>query len=43
MGYGEMIEEGQEKEKPIVYQEENGVLFVSKMKPENAKQLDKRK
>ncbi|WP_104719140.1 NADH-quinone oxidoreductase subunit C [Helicobacter pullorum] len=43
VGYGEMIEEGQEKEKPIVYQEENGVLFVSKMKPENAKQLDKRK
>lgn len=43
VGYGEEVKEGQEREKPIIYQEEDGVLFVSKMDPQKTKQLDKRK
>ncbi|MDE5591666.1 MAG: NADH-quinone oxidoreductase subunit C, partial [Helicobacter sp.] len=43
VGYGETIKEGQEKRHPITYQEEEGVLFVSKVKPEKVKQLKKRK
>lgn len=43
VGYGEKIEEGSEAQKPITYQEEDGVLFVSKLTKDNQKQLDKRK
>ncbi|MDE5602776.1 MAG: NADH-quinone oxidoreductase subunit C [Helicobacter sp.] len=43
VGYGESIKEGEEREHPITYQEEEGVLFVSKVKPEKIKQLQKRK
>ncbi|TLE14876.1 NADH-quinone oxidoreductase subunit C [Helicobacter apodemus] len=41
--YGESIKEGEERAHPITYQEEEGVLFVSKVKPEKIKQLQKRK
>lgn len=43
VGYGESVIEGEEKEKPIMYQEEDGVLFVKKLDTSITKQLDKRK
>lgn len=43
VGYGEEIDRNKEREKPICYQEEDGVLFVSKLDPKNSKQLEKRK
>ncbi|TLD85675.1 NADH-quinone oxidoreductase subunit C [Helicobacter sp. MIT 05-5294] len=43
VGYGQKIEEGAEKPQPIAYQEEDGVLFVTKLKPENSKELKERK
>lgn len=41
--YGQKIEKGAEKPQPIAYQEEEGVLFVTKLKPENSKELKERK
>lgn len=43
VGYGEKVEKGAEKPRPITYQEEDGVLFVAKLKPENSKELKERK
>ncbi|CAM2796219.1 NADH-quinone oxidoreductase subunit C [Helicobacter burdigaliensis] len=43
VGYGESVVEGKEREKPIMYQEEEGVLFVKKLDSTLTKQLDKRK
>ncbi|MDA3966707.1 NADH-quinone oxidoreductase subunit C [Helicobacter sp. WB40] len=41
--YGEVIDKDNEVKKPIMYQEEDGVLFVTKLTINNQKQLDKRK
>lgn len=41
--YGAEVKEGAEKPQPIMYQEEEGVLFVTKLKPENSKELKERK
>ena len=41
--YGAEVKEGAEKPQPIMYQEEEGVLFVTKLTPQNSKELEKRK
>lgn len=43
VGYGEEIAKGSEKPHPVMYQEEDGVLFVTKLKPELSKELKERK
>ena len=43
VGYGAEVKEGAEKPQPIMYQEEEGVLFVTKLTPENSKELKERK
>lgn len=43
VGYGEKVKENKEKPCPIMYQEEDGVLFVKKLKPEFTKELKERK
>lgn len=43
VGYGEPIQKGKEKEKPITYQEEEGVFLVTKMTTQKSKTLKERK
>lgn len=43
VGYGAEVKEGAEKPQPIMYQEEEGVLFVTKLTPKNSKELKERK
>ncbi|MBX7490150.1 NADH-quinone oxidoreductase subunit C [Helicobacter turcicus] len=43
VGYGEEVKENKERARPIMYQEEDGVLFVTKLKPELSKELKERK